>query len=75
MNVKCKQFLNLSADAIEINHIIHSWREEHMFFLSFLRALAWNEMQTASSRIWTWVADSISYDENWYAKCALRNGM
>ena len=30
-----------------------------------------SETQTASSRIWTWVADSISYDDNHYAKCTL----
>ena len=27
-------------------------------------------MQTALSRTWTWVTDSISYDDHPYAKCA-----
>ena len=31
-------------------------------FISFTRALALWEMQTASPRFWTWVAVSISYD-------------
>ncbi len=36
---------------------------------SSLRVLAQNEMWTASSRIWTQVTDSISYDDNiHYAK-------
>ena len=30
-------------------------------FMPFKRALAWSEMQTASSRIWTLITDSISY--------------
>ena len=38
-------------------------------FMPFQRALAQNEMQTALSRIWTQVADSISYDNNSCAKC------
>ena len=33
-------------------------------FIPFPRVLALFEMQTASSRIWTRVADSISYDEH-----------
>ena len=28
-----------------------------------------SKMQTASSKIWSQVADPISYDENHYAKC------
>ena len=31
------------------------------------RLLVWSKMQTASSRIWTQVADSISYNNNRYA--------
>ena len=27
-------------------------------------------MQTASSRIWIWVTDSISYDNDYYANCS-----
>ena len=30
----------------------------------FLKALVLSEMQTASSRIWTQIADSISYDNH-----------
>ena len=36
-------------------------------FMPFQRLEAWNEGQGASSRIWTRVADSISYDDNRYA--------
>ena len=39
-----------------------TWRR--VGFIPFLRALARSEMQTASSRIWTGVADSISCDDN-----------
>ena len=28
-----------------------------------------HEMETALSKIWTWVADTIFYDGNCYAKC------
>ena len=38
--------------------------------MSFSRWLAWNKMQTASSRIWTLVADSISLKDDHYAKDA-----
>ena len=31
-----------------------------------LEALVQSEMQTASSRIWTWVTDSISNSDNHY---------
>ena len=34
----------------------------------FPKALAWSERQTALSRIWTRVTDSISYDDTGYAK-------
>ena len=34
------------------------------------KVLAQSEMQTALSRIWTRVANSISYNDNHYAKCA-----
>ena len=37
-------------------------------FMFFLRALARRETQTASSRFWTRVTDSISNDDNHYAK-------
>ena len=37
--------------------------------MPFPRVLAWSKLQTALSRIWTWLADSISYDDNHYAKC------
>ena len=37
-------------------------------FMPFPRALAQSEMQTASSRIWTWVAYTISYNDNYYTK-------
>ena len=37
-------------------------------FMPFSRALAWNEMQKVSSRIWTLTADSISYDDNHFTK-------
>ena len=35
-------------------------------FMTFLRTLVWSVTQTASSRIWTQVSDSISYDNNCY---------
>ena len=34
----------------------------------FSRALAWNETQTASSKIWTQIADYIFNDNNLYSK-------
>ena len=35
-------------------------------FMLFSRALAQSEIQTAWPRTWTWVAGSISYDDNHY---------
>ena len=35
--------------------------------MSFLRVLAQGEMQTASSKIWIQIADSIFYANNHYA--------
>ena len=40
-------------------------------FMSFPRELAQSEIQTASSRIWTRVANSIFNSDNYYAKCVL----
>ena len=37
-------------------------------FLPFLRALSRNGTQAVSFKIWTWVTDSISYDEDLWAK-------
>ena len=37
-------------------------------FMSFPRVLTKSKMPRASSRIWTQVADSISYADNHYAK-------
>ena len=39
----------------------------------FPRALAQNETQLALSRIWTPVSDSISSDDNYYAKQGCKN--
>ena len=39
-------------------------------FMPFLRTLVRSETQTASSIIWTRIAESISYDDNRYAKRA-----
>ena len=36
--------------------------------MPFLKSLSQSEMQTALFRIWTWVADSISYNYNRYTK-------
>ena len=38
--------------------------------MPFPRLLAWREMQTVLSRIWTPVSDFVSYDNNLYTKCA-----
>ena len=38
--------------------------------MAFSEALTQNETQTASPRIWTQIADSISYDDNRYTKWA-----
>ena len=35
----------------------------------FPRALALSKIQRASSRFWTWIDNSISYDNNSHAKC------
>ena len=45
------------------------WRAKRDGFIPFLRALAWTEIQTASSKIWTWVAESISYNDKSNTKC------
>ena len=37
--------------------------------MPFLRAFARSEMQTALSKIWPRVSDSISNDNNCYVKC------
>ena len=34
--------------------------------MPFLRPLAWSEMKIALSRIWTWLAESISNDNSSY---------
>ena len=47
----------------------HSW-ERNYVFMPFSTALALSKTQTASSRLWTWVNDSISYDNNSHAKHA-----
>ena len=39
-------------------------------FMSFFRKLPQSEMQTTFSRIWNWVADLISYDNNHNVKGA-----
>ena len=39
-------------------------------FMPLQWTLAWIETQIASSRIWTQVTNSISYNENWYV-CVL----
>ena len=41
-------------------------------FISFPRALFWNEMKTAWSKIWTQVVNSISYSKNHYNKCVYK---
>ena len=46
------------------NLSIAVWRTNG--FMPFSKALAQSEMQTASSRLWTLVYVSISYDENLY---------
>ena len=47
------------------------------WWIPFARGSVWGEMQTVSSRIWTWIADLISYKNNryaiWYARAALIN--
>ena len=41
--------------------------------MSFPRTLALSEMQTALSRIWTQVVNSISYNDNHYVRHAFKN--
>ena len=38
--------------------------------MSFSMALEWREMQTASSKIWTRITDSISHADYYYTKRA-----
>ena len=38
-------------------------------FMPLLRTLAQSKMQKASSSIWTWVPDSIFYDNKSYVTC------
>ena len=40
--------------------------EENRWIHAFPRALAWNWKYKTLSRIWTWVVDDISYDDNSY---------
>ena len=40
-------------------------------FISLLRALSWNEMQTILSRIWTLVANSVSLYDNYCTTCLI----
>ena len=46
-------------------------------FLLFPRSLTRNKIQTASSRLWTWITNFISYNDNHYTKCTtnLLNGI
>ena len=39
-------------------------------FMPFPKPLVWSKTQTASSRIWTQIDDSISYNSNHYVKYA-----
>ena len=39
--------------------------------MPFPMVLVWSEMQITQSKIWTQVADSISYYNNRYTMCAL----
>ena len=39
-------------------------------FMAFSKELKWSKIQTILSRIWTWVDDSISYDDNHYTEHA-----
>ena len=41
-------------------------REKRDGFIPFQRVLVWSETQIASSRIWTWLTNSISKDNNYY---------
>ena len=47
----------------------HHWERTDGFMLS-PSVFAQSEIQTALSRIWTWAANSISYDNNHCAKHA-----
>ena len=50
--------------------IIRQSLEKKMRWIDvFLKAWGQSEMQTAFSRVWTWVSDSISYNDDHYAKC------
>ena len=41
--------------------------------MPFLRVLAESKMQTTSSKIWTWVTNSISYKNKYYTQSASSN--
>ena len=49
-------------------HYLPKAEERTVKFTSFPRVLALCEIQMVSSRIWTPVTDSISYDDNHYTK-------
>ena len=41
----------------------------------FPRALAWSNTQTATSKIWTWVDNFITYENNRFTKSASSYGL
>ena len=53
----------------------HLWRRKKDGFLSFLWASTWSETPTAESHIWTRATNSISHDDNRYAKHASKVNM
>ena len=46
----------------------HGWKVRLVGFMPFPRALVQREAETALSRIWTWVTNSISFNNKFHAK-------
>ena len=53
-----------------LSYYLYVARERIFGFILFKRVLAWCEIPTALSRIWTWVTVSISYANNHYTMYA-----
>ena len=51
-------------------YLLIAGSKEEMYLCLSPKALAQMEMQTALSRFWTWVINSISYDDDRYPKNA-----
>ena len=57
------------AEKTSLPYYLPITRRTRVGFILFPRLLAWTDMRSASSKIWTRVISSFSYDCNHYSKC------